>query len=189
MNRLTFFGLLSVTAAMLMGCPESKIPESGSPTADTATVAPTATPTGTATATATAAALEGGWTLQVFSENPGINPAAFSKPAERAAMFYDHAAKVDGGRVLVEQKTLKKEFPLSDAAAAQKLEKAIKSTDWEAVKTRVKGDEAVDGGVYYVFTITVGDKKTEIETSLLPKHPELKALAEALKAASGVPGK
>ncbi len=167
---------LIVAIALLCGCPP-KTPEGGVPSVEpSATAAPSAS-------AEPEAALKGGWSIELTSASPGVDPALFDTPEKKAKAFYDHTAKVEGGRVQVDQRTLGKSQAL-DPAAGKKLEDAVLAVDWKKLAVAESGQV---GGTVFHFKVTVGGDTVEVKTGKLKDHPELKAIATLLKEAAGAP--
>ncbi len=185
--RVLGAGLL---ASVVAGCPPSKTPN-GDPieTAPTAvsTAAASVTPSLTTTAAAPTAALKGGWTVHLSSEEQSINPEMFDTPEKRAKVFFDHAASVKDGRLQVEHKTLKKNWTLDNAAEAAELDQLMTSTDWKKMKMRTSLEEAQEGGTIFGFNVTVGATAVELKTGNLDAYKGLKRIVELLKKTAGVP--
>jgi hypothetical protein len=127
--------------------------------------------------------LKGGWTVVVTSESPDIPPEMFDTPEERAKVFFNHAASVEGDRVVVEHKTLGKRF--DDEGSA--LDAVMATTDWGAVTASVAADRPSEGGTVFRFVISRGEERFDIATSRVEEHPELTKILDAVKAISGVP--
>jgi hypothetical protein len=178
-RRLKFFWPL--IAASLCACPPPAVPD-GAPSAALIEASPSATPEPSASA-APAALLRGGWAIEVTSASPGVDPSLFDTPEKKAAAFYDHHATVADGKASVAQRTLGKTLVL-DARAGRELEDAVLAVDW----TKLAGATVhQEGGTVFTFMATIGAEKFAVKVHKLKEHPELKAIAEALQRAAGVP--
>ena len=174
---------------MMTGCPDAKSPETAAPTATVSVGDPSATPS--ATAAPQQAALKGGWTVHVRSSSGSINPDMLPTPEAKAGVFFDHHASVsDAGALVVDHKTLTKEFRVKDEADALAIEAIVLSVDWPAVIEAVAADAAEEmdvGGTEFSFEVTVGDKDYRVNGANIDAHPKLKELADLLKKSVGFP--
>jgi hypothetical protein len=173
--RLACF--LACLLSLLAGCPTPPPDERPAPSTIMPTPPPSPVPV-------KPARLQGGWTLSVTSESPDLPPEMFDTPEKRAKVFFDHAASVEGDRVVVEHKTLGKRF---DDEGSQ-LDALLTKTEWAKVDAAVKNDPPSEGGTVFHFTIAVGPgPRVEIVTSQVEKHPELTQLLDELKRITSVP--
>ena len=182
-----------VVGMCLAGCPDSK-----TPTGASSAVAPTDSPAAATTEPAASspasaassdgptAVLKGGWSVHVTSEAPSLNPDMFDTPEKRAKVFFNHTASVTDGQLVVEHKTLNKQWPAKQAVAAE-LDALMTATSWKELKAKTAAEEPMEGGTKFHFIVTVGDDKVELSTGDLDAHAQLKKVVETLKAVSGVP--
>jgi hypothetical protein len=177
-------------ASLLTGCtvvhtpPADGSPPDG-PAPATATAAPTGAPTATATTTTPPAALKGGWSVRLTSENPKTPPAA-DTPEAKAKVFFDHTASVVDGAVVVRHGLIGREWRAGDPLG-QELDQLMTSTDWKKMKLRTSLEEAIPSGTIHHFVVTLGTEKLEFATGNLKGYPELTKIADSLRSLSGMP--
>jgi hypothetical protein len=126
----------------------------------------------------------GKWSLRVISDAPGLNPDVEQTPEMRAKMFFDHSARIDGGKLIVDHGALKKSFT-GTPEHARELEYLMTNTNWDTVKRTTQNES--EGGTIFTFAIGASDGPIEIRTSNLDAHPELRRIVEILKETAGTP--
>lgn len=132
-------------------------------------------------------ALSDSWRIHVRSTSPAIDPAIFDTPDKQAKVFFDHEARSSGGRLTVEHKTLKRDWPVKDAALATKLDGVVGALDWAKLAETLSAEKPTEGATVFHFTVSRGETTVELSTARLEEHPRLLEIVQSLKQITGVP--
>lgn len=198
-GRLGWGLVLLLGAGLSLGCPSTPQPSTQPPEGGTgrASEVPTViggagAPSAAATAAASQAAastpaISGSWRVHVRSTSPAIDPAMFDTPDKQAKVFFDHEARASGGRLTVEHKTLKRDWPVKDAALATKLDGAVGTLDWAKLAETLSAEKPTEGATVFHFTVSRGETTVELSTARIEEHPRLVEIVQALQQVTGVP--